>query len=57
VFEPHADHSALRERITEHAFLADLCQELWRRGDYGMEVLRAEVDTAGYDIVVAVGEI
>ena len=54
---PHAEHSALRERITEHAFLADLCRELWRRGEYEMEVLRAEADTAGYDVVVTVREI
>ncbi|MCY4151336.1 MAG: hypothetical protein OXE94_03750 [Aestuariivita sp.] len=50
--DPHSEHSALRERIIEHAFLADLCRELWQRGEYEMEVLRAEVDTAGYDLVV-----
>lgn len=52
--DPHSEHSAIRERITEHAFLADLCRELWRRGKYEMEVLRAEADTAGYDLVVTV---
>ena len=51
-YDPSADHSSLRESILEHAFLGNLCRELWRRRHYAVEVLRAEVDRAGYDIVV-----
>lgn len=48
--------SVLVEKILEHQFLADLLRELWGRGERGVEVLRAEVDAAGYDIVVGVGD-
>jgi hypothetical protein len=44
--------SSLREKIIEHAFVADLLRELWLRGRRDIEMLRAEVDRAGYDIVL-----
>lgn len=44
--------SVLIEKILEHQFLADLLRELWRRGERDIEVLRAEVDASGYDIVI-----
>ena len=53
-YDPSADHSSLRESILEHAFLGALGRELWKRGHYSVEVLRAEVDRAGYDVVIAV---
>lgn len=55
--DPSADHSSLRESILEHTFLGSLGRELWRRGQYSVEVLRAEVDRAGYDVVISVGDL
>ena len=54
IYDPSADHSSLRESILEHTFLGTLGRELWRRGRYSVEVLRAEVDRAGYDVVISV---
>jgi hypothetical protein len=45
-------HSSLREKVLEHAFLVDLCRTLWKQGRRDFEVLRAEVDRGGYDVVV-----
>ena len=53
-YDPSADHSSLRESILEHTFLGALGRELWERGHYSVEVLRAEVDRAGCDVVVTV---
>jgi hypothetical protein len=44
--------SSLREKIIEHAFIADLLRVLWVRGRRDIEVLRTEVDRDGYDIVL-----
>ena len=49
---PHAVHSQLRESITTHAFLAAIGAEIWRRGHFDAEILRAEFDTGGHDLVV-----
>ena len=57
IYDPSADHSSLRESILEHTFLGSLGRELWRRGRYSVEVLRAEVDRAGYDVVVSVDDL
>jgi hypothetical protein len=45
--------SSLREQILEHIFISELLKAMWRMGYRDMEVLRSEVDNAGYDIVVA----
>ena len=50
--DPHAEYSSLRESILEHALLGALGKELWRRGHFDMEILQAEVDDSGYDIVL-----
>ena len=55
-YDPSADHSSLRESILEHTFLGALGRELWGRGYYSVEVLRAEVDRAGYDVVITVDD-
>jgi hypothetical protein len=47
----HSSDSSLREKIIEHAFVAELLRTLWRRGQRDVEVLRAEVDRGGYDVV------
>jgi hypothetical protein len=49
------ENSSLRERVIEHLFVGDLLRTLWRQGRRDVEVLHAEVDLAGYDIVVECG--
>jgi hypothetical protein len=51
--DPHAEHSVLRERIVEHAFIAELLKRLWNRGVFDVEVLRSEFDREGHDLVLA----
>jgi hypothetical protein len=45
-------HSSLREKVLEHLFVGDLLRCLWRLGRRDIELLRAEVDYAGYDLVL-----
>jgi hypothetical protein len=47
-----SNYSATRERVLEHRFLADVCGELWRRGEFGFAVSRSEVDNSGYDVII-----
>src|ERR1700722_4827584 len=51
----HFEHSTLRERIVEHAFIGDALRLLWQRGIVDFEVLRSEFDAYGYDLVMARG--
>ena len=48
----HSANSVLREKLIEHVFVGDLFRCQWRRGARDMEILRPEVDRAGYDIVL-----
>lgn len=48
----HSIDSGLREKVIEHLFVGDLLRILWQRGMRDIEVLRTEVDRAGYDIVL-----
>jgi len=48
----HYLESGLREKVIEHLFVGDLLRCLWRQGSRDIEVLRAEVDRAGYDLVL-----
>jgi len=50
--DAHFRHSVLRERIVEHLFVGQIMQALWKRGAYDIEVLRAEFDSGGYDLVL-----
>jgi len=52
VGNPHAEFSQLRESITTHAFLGSIGREIWRRGLYSAEILQAEFDAGGYDLVI-----
>lgn len=47
----HSQDSSLREQALGHRFLADLLSLMWRDGRRDIEVLKSEVDRAGYDIV------
>jgi hypothetical protein len=44
--------STFVEQLVEHVFLAELLQEVWYRYKKTVEVLRAEVDASGYDVVL-----
>jgi hypothetical protein len=46
------EHSSSREKIIEHLFVSELLRTLWCQGWYRAEVLRAEFDGNGYDLVV-----
>jgi hypothetical protein len=48
----HSRDSSLREKVLEHLFVGDLLRCLWRKGVCDIEVLRAEVDRGGYDLVL-----
>ncbi len=53
----HYLHSSLREKVLEHIFIGDLLKSLWRNRIHDIEILRAEVDMGGYDLVVECGGI
>src|SRR5262245_17978717 len=46
------EHSSALEKLLEHLFVGDLLRCLWQSGARDMEVLRAEVDRGGYDLVL-----
>ncbi|MCP1837127.1 hypothetical protein ACVIHI_001497 [Bradyrhizobium sp. USDA 4524] len=46
-----ADSSA-REKLVEHLFLGELLRALWLKNIRGVEVLRPEVDSGGYDLAL-----
>lgn len=48
----HSQDSSLREQALGHGFLAELLGLMWRDGRRDIEVLKSEVDRAGYDIVL-----
>jgi hypothetical protein len=48
----HSHDSSLREQLLQHLVVGDLLRSLWRRGMRDIEVLKAEVDRGGYDVVV-----
>jgi hypothetical protein len=50
-------HSSHREKLIEHVFVGEILRNLWRAGIQQVDVLRAETDASGYDIVVEVGSI
>ena len=49
--EHHYRLSSFREKTLEHVFVGECLKALWNRGVYDAEILRSEVDGAGYDIV------
>lgn len=53
----HSQHSTLRERIVEHVLVGDALRTLWNLGVLDVEVLRAEFDAHGYDLVMARGRV
>lgn len=49
----HFTHSTLRERIVEHVFVGDALRRLWQLDVTDVEVLRAEFNSGGYDLVMS----
>jgi hypothetical protein len=48
----HYLQSSLREKLLEHIFIGELLQCLWHLKRRDVEVLRAEIDASGYDLVL-----
>lgn len=40
------------EQLVEHAFISELLQEAWFRYGKAVEVLRSEIDSFGYDLLL-----
>jgi hypothetical protein len=51
----HTTTSSTREKLMEHLFIGELLRHLWLQGIRDIEVLRAEVDCGGFDLVVECG--
>jgi len=49
----HSEHSSYREKLLEHLFIGDVLRHLWCHGVMTAEFLRPEVDSGGYDLVIA----
>ena len=50
-------NSSHREKVVEHVFLGELLRYLWVRRIAGVQVLKPEVDAAGYDLVLSLGPV
>ncbi|MGY3492323.1 hypothetical protein [Bradyrhizobium sp. USDA 4502] len=48
----HSADSSAREKLVEHLFLGELLRALWLKNIRGVEVLRPEVDSGGYDLAL-----
>lgn len=48
----HYIDASAREKLIEHLLIGELQKHLWKSGIRDCEVLHAEVDSAGYDIVL-----
>ena len=49
----HSEHSTYREKLLEHLFIGEVLRYLWCQGVTTAEFLRPEVDSGGYDLVIA----
>lgn len=47
--------SSFREKLLEHVFISEILQEAWLGRNKTVEVLRSEVDSAGYDLLLECG--
>jgi hypothetical protein len=50
--ESHYLRSSYRESIVEHLFIGSLLRHFWRKEIFDVEVLKPQVDDAGYDLVL-----
>ena len=44
--------STFYEQLVEHVFVSEVLQEVWYRFGETAEVLRSEIDSSGYDVVL-----
>jgi len=49
--DPHSLNSRHREKVVEHLLVGELLREMWCLHCTDVDVLRPEVDAAGYDVV------
>lgn len=54
---PTTSASSCLEKVLEHRFVAELSTRLWLDGFDDFEVLRCEVDSHGYDVVIEANEV
>lgn len=45
-------NSSFYEQLVEHVFISEILQEAYYGHDHTIEVLRAEIDASGYDLVL-----
>lgn len=50
--ESHYLRSSYRESLVEHLFVGGLLRHFWCKGVFDVEVLKPQVDDAGYDLVL-----
>ena len=50
--DPHSVHSSYREMLLEHIFVGEVLRHLWTNGPVHAEVLKPQVDDAGYDLAI-----
>lgn len=50
-------YATFRENLVEHLFIAEVLQEAWVKHRQDIEVLRAEIDAGGYDLVLGLGNV
>jgi hypothetical protein len=55
--QAHFMQSSFREKTLEHIFVGECLRRLWIKGVRSAEVLRADVDGAGYDLVMDVNNV
>lgn len=49
----HYTSSSYREKVVEHVFVGELLRYLWASRSAKIDILKPEVDSGGYDIVVS----
>lgn len=49
--------SQRRENLVEHCLIAELLQDAWLRRGQSLDILRSEVDAAGYDLVLSCNKV
>jgi len=49
----HSLQSSYREALLEHLFIGELLRRAWLKGPLPIEVMKPQVDNAGYDLVVS----
>jgi hypothetical protein len=53
----HSRHSSYREMLLEHLFVGEVMRHVWVSGGKRLEILKPQVDDAGYDLVLELGKI